>query len=264
MKEPGNRILEAETSIDRALDLLFVLHDAPQPLGVTEVARAGGLPKSSAHRLLAALSRRGLVERDERGRYAPGFALLALGLGVQSRDTVAAVARPVLFELAESLGETVFLCSVHAGALVVVDKAEGAGFLRAAPRVGARIPVHATAVGMLFLALRPGLLELGPEPYEAFGPTTPRTRPQLEARLEGVRALGVAESLSTWIPGLWVMAAPIRWRGDLCAAVAVAAPEARMPILGPVRVEQALRAAARRIDSRLAGRDPKNISGGIE
>jgi len=249
---------EGATSIDRALELLFVLHDADEPLGVTDIARAGGLPKSSAHRLLAALARRGLVERDSRGRYEAGYALIALGLGAQGRDAVARVARPVLFELAEALGETVFLCGARAGALVVLDKVEGAGFLRAAPQVGSRIPAHATAVGQLFLALRPDLVELGPEPYEGFGSATPRTRAALEAPLAVVRAARFAQNHGGWIPGLWVMAAPIELAGEMCAAVAVAAPEARMPELGTLRVQDALRVAARRIDERLTGRDSTN------
>ena len=34
------------------------------------------LPKSSAHRLLSALTRRGLLERNERGQYCPGIGLV--------------------------------------------------------------------------------------------------------------------------------------------------------------------------------------------
>ena len=48
---------------------------------------------------------------------------------------------------AQRLGETVFLTAARAGAVVVLDKAEGTGFLRAAPRIGSTVPLHATAVG---------------------------------------------------------------------------------------------------------------------
>ncbi|MDJ0787252.1 MAG: IclR family transcriptional regulator [Myxococcota bacterium] len=246
------------TSIDRALALLFVLHESREALGVTQVARAAGMPKSSAHRLLAALSRRGLVEQDESGRYAPGFALVALGLGAQGRDAIARVTRPALFELAEGLGETVFLCAPRGGHLVVVDKVEGAGFLRAAPDVGTRIPTHATAVGQLFLALRPEAVPLGSEPFESFGPATPRSRAELEPRLSAIRVARRAESRGGWIPGLWVMAAPIHQASEMCGAVAVAAPEARVAALSPLRVADALGAAVARIDARLAGKDTQD------
>ena len=58
------------------------------------VGRSLGLPKASAHRLLASLQRRDLVEQDESGRYRPGFGLVALGLGVLDREPLVAVARP--------------------------------------------------------------------------------------------------------------------------------------------------------------------------
>src|SRR5262245_48071611 len=85
--------MEQETAIDKALGLLFFLHERA-PCGVSEIGRALGLPKSSAHRLLGALGRRGLVERDEQGRYRTGFALLALGLGALEREPLATAARP--------------------------------------------------------------------------------------------------------------------------------------------------------------------------
>ena len=54
-----------------------------------------------------------------------------------------------------SVGETFFLTIARAGQLVVLDKAEGNGFLRAAPQIVSTVPVQATTVGNLFLAFYP-------------------------------------------------------------------------------------------------------------
>ena len=142
-------------TIDKALELLFHLHEQGGARGVSELGRALELPKSTAHRLLASLAKRGLVEQDARGRYQPGIALLALGLGVLEREPLVAAARPLVERLAEELGETIFLSGARAGRLFVLDKQEGTGFLRAAPRIGAEIPAHATAIGKLYLAFAP-------------------------------------------------------------------------------------------------------------
>ena len=80
--------MEAQTTIEKAVDVLFHLHGEPAARGVTDIGRALGMPKSSAHRVLAALGRRGLVEKDERGRYRPGIGLIALGLGALDREPV--------------------------------------------------------------------------------------------------------------------------------------------------------------------------------
>ena len=97
-------------TIDKALELLFHLHEQPAPRGVSELGRALALPKSTAHRLLTSLSRRGLVERDALGRYRPGIALVALGLGVLEREPLVEAARPVLERTAEALGAALRSC----------------------------------------------------------------------------------------------------------------------------------------------------------
>jgi IclR family acetate operon transcriptional repressor len=209
--------------------------------------------KSSAHRLLAALGRRGLVERDDRGRYRPGIGLVALGLGALEREPVVAAARPVLEAEAERLGETVFLVAARAGRLRVLDKAEGSGFLRAAPRVGAVVPAHATAVGKLFLAFAEDAVPAPSGRLEAFTPQTRTRRRDLAAEVDRARRDGFAVNRDEWIPGLSVVAAPVITRERMAAAVAIAAPSPRLGALGVEQVARAAVAAGRRVAARLEG-----------
>ncbi|MDH3518895.1 MAG: IclR family transcriptional regulator [Myxococcales bacterium] len=234
---------EQATAIEKAVDVLFHLHRESTPQGVTAVGRALGLPKSSAHRLLASLCSRGLVERDERGRYRTGMGLVALGLGALEREPIVVAARPVLEAEAQALGETVFLVGARAGSLVVLDKAEGTGFLRAAPRVGSAVPVDCTAVGKLFLAF---------DPHSLGAPDLPRP---LARAVERARALGHAENRDEWIPGLSVVAAPVLSGGRMPAALAVAIPSARMRSLDRLALARRAAVAAARIAARMEGRD---------
>jgi IclR family acetate operon transcriptional repressor len=221
------------SSVEKAVDLLFHLHGANGAQGVTELGRALGIPKSSTHRMLQSLGKRGLVERDDRGKYRPGVALLALGLGVLDREPLAVAARPILEEQAGQLGETFFLVVARARQLVVLDKAEGTGFLRAAPRVGASVPVHATAVGKLFLAFNPeSLAPVDLNQADAFTQQTLLRPEALASAVEQTRARGWASNRDEWIQGLSVLAAPVR-RGDgMLGAVALAASTARLDELG--------------------------------
>jgi DNA-binding IclR family transcriptional regulator len=211
------------------------------------------MPKSSAHRLLAALARRGLVERDDGGRYRPGIGLVALGLGALEREPVVMAARPELEAEARRLGETAFLVAARAGRLLVLDKAEGTGFLRAAPRIGAEVPVHATAVGKLFLAFGPDQVA-EPPALEPFTARTSATREALARQVARARERGFAENREEWIPGLAVLAAPIVAHGRLQGAVAVAAPVNRFEALGRDALAERVVAAAARTAARLAGR----------
>ena len=228
-------------TVEKALDVLFHLHASGAPLGLSEIGRALDLPKSSCHRLLSSLVAREVVDRDAEGRYRPGLALLALGIGAQSREPVVPAARPVLQAEAEELGETVFLVGRRHGRLRVLDKVEGPAFLRAAPGIGDTIPDDVTAAGQLYRLHEPaGLPDLAPR----------------EART--ILDAGFAINRDAWLDGLSVLAVPI-WQSTLreaprlIAVLALAAATPRFDALGSERIAERLLAAAHRIGARLSG-----------
>jgi IclR family acetate operon transcriptional repressor len=231
--------LDSMSTVDKALDVLFHLNASSAPLGVSAIGQALGMPKSSTHRLLATLSRRGLVEREGRGLYRPGMGLVALGLGVLDRDPLVAAARPVLESCAERRGETFFLVGARAQRLVVLDKAEGSGFLRAAPRVGSQVPSHSTAVGKLYHAFGPDLVGGEQVPSQA------------EVALAKMR--GWAANRDQWIAGMSVLAAPVLLGERMVGALALAAASPRLEELGGDTLAQEVIDAAGRIAARLQG-----------
>lgn len=239
------------STIDKALDALFFLGDQPRPQRLSDLARALGMPRSSAHRILQPLLRRGLAEQDGSGRYRIGLALIALGLGATAREPLAHAARPILEAAADDLGETFFLVVARAGKLVVLEKAEGNGFMRAAPRLGASVPVHATAVGQLFLAFAPDTVD--PGRLERFTPTTPSSKKALAAAVATARRDGWAVNDEQWQLGLSVVAAPVMAQERLVGAVALAMVAARFHALGRAAAVRRVRHAAEGIALRLEG-----------
>lgn len=235
--------MERSGTVDKAIRVLEALHAASGPLALAELASRVGLPKATLHRLLASLVHRELVEQDGEARYALGVALVRLGLGAQHLDPVVRVSRPALERAAHSFGETFFLVGARAGKLFVLDKVEGAGFLRAAPSVGAEVPVATTGSGRLYLGLEPGLLR---EAYRALGKNCQRAVQQAVRR-------GYDLNRSEWILGLSVVAAPILVRGRLQGTVACAAADAQ---LDEERLSEAIRhtlAVAERVSRDLVG-----------
>jgi DNA-binding IclR family transcriptional regulator len=241
----------ATTTIEKAIDLLFYLHATGAARGVSEIGRALGVPKSSAHRLLASLVRRGLVEQDDNGRYRPGIALLALGLGALEREPLAAAARPILERESEATGETAFLTVAKRGRIYVLDKSEGASFLRVAPSIGSEVPVHATAVGKLHLAFAPESVVLGKEPWPGFTEATPVHRAELERNVERARRRGWAENRDGWIPGLTVVAAPVLVASRMHGCFVIAAPSSRVGEADLARLAKRVQRAAGDIAARL-------------
>jgi DNA-binding IclR family transcriptional regulator len=241
-------------TVGKALDVLFHLHEAEEPLGLSEIGRALGVPKSSCHRLLASLVNREIVERDEAGRYRPGLALLSLGFGVQNRDPVVSAARSALIEEANALGETVFVVGLRHGRLRVLDKIEGRGFLRAAPAVGDLLPSDVTAAGKLY------------QVYGEAAEVDAAFEPGSQAALNGAEAAelqrrGYAVNRDAWIDGLSVLGVPIWQQAGpgqrrMVATLALAAASTRFDVLGEGVIAGRLIAAAERIAERL-GMNPR-------
>lgn len=246
--------MEPVGTIEKATDVLFHLHRQPAGCGLSEIGRALDIPKSSVHRLLAPLARRGLVEKDDAGRYRPGVALLALGLGVLEREPVVQAARPILERLSSVVGETCFLVGARGGRLTVLEKAEGTGVLRAAPQVGAAVPVHATAVGKLYLAFSPeDLVYLDDEKSEAFTAHSLTKPSALQRAVAQVRERGLAWNEDEWILGLSVVAAPVRVGERMLGALALAIPTASLAEHDRRHLEAQIERAAQETSDRLNG-----------
>ena len=218
------------STIDKALDALFVISESRTAMRLTDIAAALKLPRSTTHRLLIPLVTRALVEQDEKSRYRSGVGLIALGLNGQANEPIAALAQPILEAAAYDLGETFFLVVSRGGRLVVLEKAEGNGFLRAAPRLGSEVPVHATAVGKLFLAFDP--LFSAPDKLERFTANTVRSRAALHKQIGTAAKQAWAINDEEWQTGLSVIAASVVAGGRLIACVALAMVAARFHELG--------------------------------
>ena len=78
-------------------------------VGVGDAARALGVHRSTASRLMATLERRGLLEQAEGRQLPPGLGLVPLAGYVLNRFPVRAQAGQVLRELRDATGETAWL-----------------------------------------------------------------------------------------------------------------------------------------------------------
>jgi DNA-binding IclR family transcriptional regulator len=242
------------TAVDKALDVLFYLHEEREPRGVSEVGRALSIPKSTAHRLLTALRRRALVEQDEAGRYRPGVGVLTLAGGLLDREPLVAAAHGVLEREAAEFGETFFLVAARAGRLLVLEKAEGNGVLRVSPPIGSEIPARATAVGKLYMAYAPQLLS-SEEPTRFTEHTIVDGR-RLAREVELARRDGFAVNRQEWIEGLGVVAAPVLASGIIKGAVCTAMSSNRLGLLELDEVANRVIGAAASIASRMEGSTP--------
>ena len=218
--------------IDRMMKLLDVLSYYHDPVSLKQLAMETGLHPSTAHRILGSMAASGFVERADPGTYRLGIRLLELGNLVKSRINIRDSAMPLMQQLHQKIGESVNLGVRQGDEIVYVERtSSGRSTLRVVHLVGARAPLHVTAVGKLYL------VEDGREAVKEYAkrtglpgytPTSITKLPPLEKELERVRRDGVAFDNEEIEQGLRCIAAPIRDdSGELVAGLSVSAPADR-------------------------------------
>lgn len=240
----------------RTLDLLELLADAPDGLGLSAIAARLGLAKSVVHRLLTGLAERGFARQDPATQhYALTLKLAALGFRHLSATRIEEVCQPVLDRLAADSGELARLAVVDGGHMTWVAKAQGAlAGLRYDADAGRDVILHATAVGKTWLASLPEETALalvartGFATMAGLGPRAARTLGAVRQHLRETRKRGCGEAVEEGEPGVAAIAAAVRASpgpaAPVVATVSIAGPLARMNAARRAALRPPLLAAA--------------------
>ncbi|MFC8434130.1 IclR family transcriptional regulator [Streptomyces sp. NPDC057253] len=235
-------------SVDRAVTVLEILAQRGEA-GVSEVADAIDVHKSTAFRLLGALEAHGMVEQEgERGKYRLGFGIVRLAGAVTGRIDVTKHGRGICERLADTLGETMNIAVLESHHVINLDQVRGQSAITAQNWVGRLTPMHCTSSGKVLLAhLDPGRLDelVAEAGLPRMTARTLTSRRSLDAELALVREQGYAMTVEEYEEGLNAMAAPVRSSGgEVVAALTASGPafrltEERMHELAPLLIEGA-------------------------
>ena len=220
-------------SVDRAIAVLRMLGDTASDMGVTDLSQRLELPKSTVHRLLAALERGELVEQDPTTeKYRLGIDLVRLAGQVLMRMDLQQIAQPHLRALAEACKETVNL-SILTGDDKVINIASFPS-----PRmvlnigwIGREMLPHSVSGGKALLAYLPEqqvehILTAGLPRFTEKTITDPI---RLREELAQIRQRGYAVAQEELEEGLSAVAAPImNHEGHVIAAISVSGPSFRL------------------------------------
>jgi IclR family acetate operon transcriptional repressor len=252
------RLRRGTQSVARAVTLLKAFSDARPGWRLTDLARAAHLHKATAHRLLAALEREGMITRDPASEhYRLGPEAIALGARAARASDLRAIVVPELEGLAATSGETATLEVPVSGAMLILHEVSGRALLGAVPEVGTRWPVHATSTGKALLALldesqRRSLM--GPR-LSRHTPRTIVSSTALGSDLARVRRRGWAVAAEELERGYVAVGAAVQDSdGRPVAAISLGGPRvrftsSRIPLLG-----RQVHSAAKRISAALGYR----------
>ncbi len=203
-------------SVDRALRILALIGGAATGLSLDELATKLEIPKSSLHRILAALKFRRFVSQPEiGGAYFLGTELLATAFRFHDMLDLRALVHPLLIRLSAELNETMHMAVLDGAEIVYQDKIEASHSIKLSSVIGGRNPAHATGVGKALLAWTYPTDEAARawaaqwEPLPRPTKRTVRSAAQLADELAQVRTRGYAIDVEENEVGVRCAAVPI-------------------------------------------------------
>lgn len=199
--------------------------------GVTELADALGVAKSTVHGHLTVLEEHGYaVKRD--GKYHIGLRFLDLGIFAREQQGFFQYAKPVVDEIAEETGEKVWCITEQHGKAIYLYTASGSHSVKTWANTGEAMDLHCLASGKAILAYLPAERRdeiLDDVKLRQQTDQTIADRQELMEELEEVRERGVAFNLEESVRDLHAIGAPIRGSdGTVYGAISMSGPANRL------------------------------------
>ncbi|TDD89168.1 IclR family transcriptional regulator [Saccharopolyspora karakumensis] len=230
MPRPAASRDSTSTSVTKALQLLEAFRQGGPNLGVSELARRAGIPKSTAFRLLAGLEHSGYIERVGTD-YRISSLLFELGNRAHHcrpqglRD----LAMPYLSDLYVSTGNVVHLAILDGVDVVYLEKIHGHHAVETPTAVGGRMPAACVGLGKAIVAfsersVAQRVVTAGLQrrtPYSIAEPW------RFVNVLDRVRTNGIAFDHEEAALGLTCVAAPILVDGRAIAAISISGATTR-------------------------------------
>lgn len=219
-------------SLHKAIAVLDCFSRAEPSLTLGAIAARLGLPKPTAHRLLAGLREAGLVVQDGAwDRYRLGLRLVALGNVVLSDLALFHAAGPHAERLVNQSGETAHLCAFDGLNVMSIDRREMQPARNELVTIE-REPPHSTSTGKAILAFQSDAVldRVIAGGLQAFTDHTLCTAEALRADLARVRERGYALDLEERQYGTRCVGAPIRGPdGSVIGSISATGPAERLP-----------------------------------
>ena len=251
----GRKPAHGEPVLDRAFRLLAAFGPDRRSLSLSALSSRARLPKPTALRLARKLTELGALERTEDGEYAIGLGLLEVASLAPRGHGLRGTALPYLEDLHHATGQHVLLAVRDGAAAVLIERLSARDAGQVLYRVGGRLPLHSTGVGLVLLAHAPVALqaEILGQDLTVRPENIARTGPEVRAQLASVRREGVAVVTRSWPEPVLSVAAPVTGRDGV--PVAALSVVTRAGDAEPATLRPAVVAVARAISRAVAERE---------
>jgi len=223
-------------ALEKAMAVIDAMHKGGASIGISEIDTVTGIGKSTVHRILDTLMAYGYVEKEENSsKYRLSWKFFEIGHNVLAQRNLQNMNIAALRELCEKHEESVNLGVIATdNTMVIVNRMVPQINLVANLRLGSRLPLHASAMGKVYLCTMElsRLRELFPNgQLESYTPNTVTSFDALLEQLKKVREQGYSIDDQEVYPGITCIAMPIKNHQNVTiAAVSVSGPSSRLHV----------------------------------
>jgi len=140
-------------AVQKAFELLALVADSAAGLGVSALSTALGYSKGTIHGIVQALLKAGVLDQSPQGKKLfLGPAIVELAFKSRSYRRTIQQAQPLLDQLRDRVGQTVFLGMLSRSRVMIIAAAEASNPLKISSPPGTSLPVLAGALGKMFLS----------------------------------------------------------------------------------------------------------------
>jgi IclR family KDG regulon transcriptional repressor len=219
--------------VEYTLRIIKALSETTTDLSLKEVSERTHVGRTSAFRILFTLKQWEYVCRNpSTGKYRLSAKLAELVLKPVSQKSVVHLARPILEQLHTRFDETTNLAVYQDGEVIYVEIMESRQPFRMTAEVGARVPIHSTALGKAIAAFLPSDVlsaKLSEYQWTRFTHRTLIGVEKFSKALEAVRKNGYAIDNEETEIGACCIAAPILDPdGHAVGAISLSGPSHRI------------------------------------
>lgn len=249
---PDNTASTSVALVDRVADILEVLAQDETELGISEMSRKLGLGKSTVHRLVTKLVKRGYLQQNPLNqKYTLGPTMLRLGLVASQRtQDLRNLALPLMEQLRDYTNETVTLSIKSDQQRIYLYQVASRQEIRQTVDVGRAHPLYLGGSSKAILAFLPVTQR---ETILAEASKDKRVNlPKLIQELEEIKQVGYASSREERIRDAASIAAPLYdYTGQVVGAMSVAGPVSRLTQVKQLSFAAPLLETTRELSQRL-------------
>ena len=212
MKQKDNQTGYQAPAVQKAFQLLTFVSKSDKGVGISDIAKSLGFSKGTTSGLVQALMKLKVLNRAQGKKYFLGPAVVELSFSAWNYLKLNKIAQPLLEELRDLTGETVFLGAHSYDRSFIIATAEATEPIKITSPPGTTIPLLAGATGKVFLSLAEDeqcLDLITTHGLSKFAPQSITDEKKYMEEIQKVREQGYALDNEEYIQGVKAIAAGI-------------------------------------------------------